>query len=103
MHKESGKSTYDEPTTETYIPKGWTEPDPPACLFDSNGNLLSPRSIRRNEQDTVSEPSEASSGSDSEDERWKQVGEALSDSDSDKDNDNDEEKKETNVDDAVAG
>jgi len=99
VHKESGKSTYDEPTTDLYIPKGWVKPDPPATMLDPNtGELLSPRSLRRNELDTPSEASEASEPSDSDDERWDKVrgGGGV-----DSDDEDDEEKK--LEDDAVSG
>jgi len=99
VHSESGKSTYDEPTTELYVPKGWVQPPPPPGILASEGNPPPPRPHRRNEQDTASEASSASSASDSEEERWKAVGDAVS-SDDDDGGDGDEEKK---VDDAVEG
>ena len=44
VHNVTGELTYDEPDIEQYIPKGWTEPDPPACMRDeATGELLSPR------------------------------------------------------------
>ena len=44
VHGESQEATYDEPSIETYIPKGWEEPEPPACMRDEDtGVLLSPR------------------------------------------------------------
>ena len=84
VHTESQETTYDEPMLSTYIPEGWVEPEPPACMRDDEtGELLSPRSLRRKEADTPSEASEVGS-SDESDEEWKEargIGGDSSDSD----------------------
>ena len=70
VHNVTGELTYDEPNIEQYIPKGWTEPDPPDCMRDeATHELLSPRSLRIKEADTPSEASVVTS--DDSDEEWK--------------------------------
>ncbi len=73
VHEQSGESTYNEPNLEFYVPKGWIQPDPPACMLDEvSRELLSPRSLRLKEADTPSEGSDAPPESDDDsDEEWK--------------------------------
>jgi hypothetical protein len=108
VHDVTGESTYDEPNIETYQPKGWVEPDPPACMLDEiTGELLTPRSLRRKEADTPSEHSEGMGAPDDDsDEEWKRErgldGEDSSDEDESKPN-TANAAIENGPDDAVAG
>jgi len=108
VHAVTGESTYDEPDIETYIPKGWVQPDPPACIMNEHtGAPLSPRTIRNNEADTPSEGSIAGTDDDS-DEAWREE-RGMGDDGETSDEDSDGGKPDTtpgdylNFDDAVSG
>lgn len=55
------ESRWEEPKLEHFLPPGWTRPEIPTCLLDSNtGKLLTPRTIKMNEMDSLETSSDAS-------------------------------------------